>query len=133
MEVPAIARLWVAATDRAINAARDSLPPDAVSRLKDAVGRELDDAALLLATIEEGSRPERIAAAGRLVDTYGHDAGDLGLIGAVTVRHAIQRCCGDMAIDPDTTSRLATAAHDYSLDLTARIESIARSFSLSIR
>jgi hypothetical protein len=80
---------------------------------------------------KEGSRRERVAAAGRLVEAYGSDAGDLKLIGAVTVRRAIEVSCRNASIDSDTASRLGAAAHGYWLDLSARIDRIGRGFGLS--
>lgn len=126
-------RLWTAATDRAIREAQGSLSADAVGRLKESVAEHLESAARLLAPFEGGSRPDRVAAAGRLVDAYGSDAGDLERIGAVTVRRAVEEACHTESIDSDTASRLGAAAHGYWLDLSAGIDRIARESGLSTR
>lgn len=116
-----------------VREAQGSLSADALGRLKENVAKHLDRAARLLAPFEGGSRPDRVAAAGRLVDAYGSDAGDLERIGAVTVRRAIEEACRTESIDSDTANRLAAAAHGYWLDLSARIDRIARESGLSSR
>lgn len=120
-----IVRGWIAVADRAIDGLRGSLDAHDVAALRGALPRDLARAFEVLGTFESGSRSERLAAAGRLVEMFGDEAGDLGAVEAGLVREAIQDCCERVRIDAMTARRLGALAHGYSLQLSSELHRVA--------
>lgn len=123
--VPVVAKLWIAAAERAIDEETAWCPDDLMDALRSRLRAAAVAAEDLLNVIAGPRGSERTAAIDVLVERFGDCAADVGFIAAAFIVEAVTAASVEHGIDAAEAERVADCCGGAVIEASAALDSIS--------